>query len=84
MAAKNGEFTEVSKIGFLNGLVVSMFNQLTLFSNKYIFDLGGNVQTLGVIFMLTTATMGAVKVYGPQLLSKEAKRIQKRKTIPNL
>ena len=82
MAAKNGEFTEVSKIGFWMGSWY-LCSLITLFSNKYILtDLGGNVQTLGVIQMLTTATMGAVKVYGPQLLSKEAKKNPKTNSKP--
>ena len=53
---------------FLDGLVV-LCSLVTLFSNKYILTyMGGNVQVLGVIQMVTTATLGALKVYGPSIL----------------
>ena len=71
------ETTEFGKIVFWMGSWY-LCSLITLFSNKYILtDLGGNVQTLGVVQMLTTATMGAVKVYGPQLTGQKKKKKSK-------
>ena len=76
------ETTEFGKIGFWMGSWY-LCSLITLFSNKYILtDLGGNVQTLGVVQMLTTATMGAVKVYGPGLIGQQNKKNPKTNSKP--
>ena len=61
-------FSETAQIAFWMGSWY-FCSLVTLFSNKYILTyMGGNVQVLGVIQMVTTATLGALKVYGPGIL----------------
>ena len=52
---------------------------VTLFLNKIILsDLGGDIETLGLVQMLTTATMGALKVYGGTMCSSGAMEEEKK------
>ena len=68
-------FSETAQIAFWMGSWY-FCSLVTLFSNKYILTyMGGNVQVLGVIQMVTTATLGALKVYGPRFLRGGNKKI---------
>eukprot|EP00944_MAST-04C_sp_MAST-4C-sp1_P012135 g12135.t1 len=56
---------------------------VTLFSNKYILTyMGGNVQVLGVIQMVTTAVLGASKVYGPSIWRGGNKKVKASNSKP--
>ena len=58
---------ELSKIAFWMGAWY-LCSLVTLFMNKIILsDLGGDVHVLGLCQMVTTAVLGAAKVYGPGL-----------------
>jgi solute carrier family 35, member E2 len=55
---------------------------VTLFLNKIILsDLGGDVQTLGLVQMLTTATMGALKVYGGSMCSSSSSDTESKQKL---
>ena len=59
--------TETGKIAFWMGSWY-LCSLVTLFMNKIILsDLGGDVHVLGLCQMVTTAVLGAAKVYGPGL-----------------